>query len=171
MSKSRIPYRETEDYIADSVANIATDFYSKNKLNNFNIVDLGCGEGIILYKIICKLVSSYNNIKIKVNLIDISKDYIEISKKKISSINNSNIKINSICKSIFNIDKSILVFDFLYVFWRKSDLDNYDWNNIKAKVIVSYKHSIDKLNKNLKKIIKSNTQFELYENLYVYSFL
>ena len=55
---SRIPYRETEDYIADSVANSALESYEKQSKHLFSLCDLGCGNGIVIQKILDKLNSS-----------------------------------------------------------------------------------------------------------------
>ena len=71
MIVSRIPYRETEDYIADSVALLALEKYEKQLKDIFSICDLGCGNGIVLHKILNQLNSSEIESEIKVHLIDI----------------------------------------------------------------------------------------------------
>ena len=49
MIVSRIPYRETEDYIADSVAVLALESYEKQSKDIFSLCDLGCGNGFLTF--------------------------------------------------------------------------------------------------------------------------
>ena len=77
MIVSRIPYRETEDYIADSVAVLALESYENQSKDIFSLCDLGCGNGIVLHKILNQLNSSEIEREIKVHLIDIDHQCID----------------------------------------------------------------------------------------------
>ena len=77
MNFSRIPYRETEDYIADAVAVLAQESYENQSKDIFSLCDLGCGNGIVLKRIIEQLNSSEIEREIKVHLIDIDHKCID----------------------------------------------------------------------------------------------
>jgi hypothetical protein len=168
MTEFKIPYRETEDYIANSVALIALEKYKESSSNLFSISDLGCGEGIILHSIVNKITSSGSHKPIKVNVIDINNSYIKKTIQKLKSIKSSILTVSSDSSCIFQKPPETINSDFVYVFWRISDIQKYPWTNIRAKTIVSYKHPIKKLENKLQKIIKSKSLYRQFENLYVY---
>ena len=167
---SRIPYRETEDYIADSVALLALESYEKQLKDIFSICDLGCGNGIVLQKILNQLNSSEIENEIKVHLIDINHQCIDQTLERLNRVSSKKINVSVEMASIFEKDPKDFNFSFLYLFWRKSDVDNFPWKTFSPVRIVSYKHEIQLIKKNLSKIVKSNSNWSMYENLYVYDF-
>ena len=170
MIVSRIPYRETEDYIADSVALLALEKYEKQLKDIFSICDLGCGNGIVLHKILNQLNSSEIESEIKVHLIDINHQCIDQTLEGLNRVSSKKINVSVEMASIFEKDPKDFNFSFLYSFWRKSDVDNFPWKTFSPGRIVSYKHEIQLLKKNLSKVVKSNSNWSMYENLYVYDF-
>ena len=168
MIVSRIPYRETEDYIADSVALLALESYEKQLKDIFSMCDLGCGNGIVLHKILNQLNSSEIDRGIQVNLIDIDHQCIDKTLEGLNKVSSRKINVNVEIASIFEKDPKDFNFSFLYLFWRKSDVDNFPWKTFSPGRIVSYKHEIQLLKKNLSKVVKSNSNWSMYENLYVY---
>ena len=170
MIVSRIPYRETEDYIADSVANIALESYEKQSKHLFSLCDLGCGNGIVIQKILDKLNSSEIRKDINIHLIDIDQRCIDQTLKSLKKVSSSNITVSFELASLFEKDPRELSFSFLYVFWRKSDVDNFPWKKISPGRIVSYKHEIEVLKKKLIQVVKSNSEWSEYENLFVYDY-
>tara|TARA_B100001093_G_scaffold415960_1_gene406505 strand:+ start:312 stop:824 length:513 start_codon:yes stop_codon:yes gene_type:complete len=167
---SRIPYRETEDYIADSVANIALESYEKQSNDVFSLCDLGCGNGIVTQKILEKLNSSETLRDINVHLVDIDPRCIDQTLKRLKKVSSSNISVSFELASIFERDPREFSFSFLYVFWRKSDVDTFPWGKCSPGRIVSYKHEIELLKKKLSRIVKSNSEWSEYENLFVYDY-
>ena len=168
MIVSRIPYRETEDYIADSVAVLARESYENQSKDIFSLCDLGCGNGIVLHKILNQLNSSEIEREIKVHLIDIDHQCIDQTLEGLNRVSSRKINVSFEITSIFDKDPRDFNFSFLYLFWRKSDIENFPWKKISPGRIVSYKHEIQLLRKNLSKVVKSNSNWSTYENLYVY---
>ena len=168
MNFSRIPYRETEDYIADAVAVLAQESYENQSKDIFSLCDLGCGNGIVLKRIIEKLNSSEIEREIKVHLIDIDHKCIDQTLEGLKKVSPRNLSVSVEIASIFEKDPQDFNFSFLYLFWRKSDVDSFLWKTFSPGRIVSYKHEIQLLRKNLSKVVKSNSNWSMYENLYVY---
>ena len=168
MNFSRIPYRETEDYIADAVAVLAQESYENQSKDIFSLCDLGCGNGIVLKRIIEQLNSSEIEREIKVHLIDIDHKCIDQTLEGLKKVSPRNISVSVEIASIFEKDPQDFNFSFLYLFWRKSDVDSFLWKTFSPGRIVSYKHEIQLLRKNLSKVVKSNSNWSMYENLYVY---
>ena len=168
MNFSRIPYRETEDYIADAVAVIAQESYEHQSKDIFSLCDLGCGNGIVLKRIIEQLNSSEIEREIKVHLIDIDHKCIDQTLEGLKKVSPRNLSVSVEIASIFEKDPQDFNFSFLYLFWRKSDVDSFLWKTFSPGRIVSYKHEIQLLRKNLSKVVKSNSNWSMYENLYVY---
>jgi len=165
---SRIPYRETEDYIADAVAVLAQESYENQSKDIFSLCDLGCGNGIVLKRIIEQLNSSEIEREIRVHLIDIDHKCIDQTLEGLKKVSPRNISVSVEIASIFEKDPQDFNFSFLYLFWRKSDVDSFLWKTFSPGRIVSYKHEIQLLRKNLSKVVKSNSNWSMYENLYVY---
>jgi len=165
---SRIPYRETEDYIADAVAVLAQESYENQSKDIFSLCDLGCGNGIVLKRIIEQLNSSEIEREIKVHLIDIDHKCIDQTLEGLKKVSPRNLSVSFEIASIFEKDPQDFNFSFLYLFWRKSDVDSFLWKTFSPGRIVSYKHEIQLLRKNLSKVVKSNSNWSMYENLYVY---
>tara|TARA_B100000925_G_C21845357_1_gene403396 strand:- start:169 stop:681 length:513 start_codon:yes stop_codon:yes gene_type:complete len=165
---SRIPYRETEDYIADAVAVLAQESYENQSKDIFSLCDLGCGNGIVLKRIIEQLNSSEIEREIKVHLIDIDHKCIDQTLEGLKKVSPRNLSVSVEIASIFEKDPQDFNFSFLYLFWRKSDVDSFLWKTFSPGRIVSYKHEIQLLRKNLSKVVKSNSNWSMYENLYVY---
>ena len=170
MNFSRIPYRETEDYIADSVAILALESYEKQSKDIFSLCDLGCGNGIVLHKIFEKLNSSEIKRDINVHLIDIDKKCIDQTLEGLKKVSSRNYSVSIEIATIFEKDPREFNFSFLYLFWRKSDVDNFPSGKFAPERIVSYKHEIELLKKNLSQIVKSNSEWSEYENLFVYDY-
>ena len=170
MNFSRIPYRETEDYIADAVAVLAQESYENQSKDIFSLCDLGCGNGIVLKRIIEQLNSSEIEREIKVHLIDIDHKCIDQTLEGLKKVSPRNLSVSVEIASIFEKDPQDFNFSFLYLFWRKSDVDSFLWKTFSPGRIVSYKHEIQLLRKNLSKVVKSNSNWSMYENLYVYDF-
>ncbi len=168
MNFSRIPYRETEDYIADAVAVLAQESYENQSKDIFSLCDLGCGNGIVLKRIIEQLNSSEIEREIKVHLIDIDHKCIDQTLEGLKKVSPRNLSVSFEIASIFEKDPQDFNFSFLYLFWRKSDVDSFLWKTFSPGRIVSYKHEIQLLRKNLSKVVKSNSNWSMYENLYVY---
>ena len=168
MNFSRIPYRETEDYIADAVAVLAQESYENQSKDIFSLCDLGCGNGIVLKRIIEQLNSSEIEKEIKVHLIDIDHKCIDQTLEGLKKVSPRNLSVSVEIASIFEKDPQDFNFSFLYLFWRKSDVDSFLWKTFSPGRIVSYKHEIQLLRKNLSKVVKSNSNWSMYENLYVY---
>ena len=168
MNFSRIPYRETEDYIADAVAVLAQESYENQSKDIFSLCDLGCGNGIVLKRIIEQLNSSEIEREIKVHLIDIDHKCIDQTLEGLKKVSPRNLSVSVEIASIFEKDPQDFNFSFLYLFWRKSDVDSFLWETFSPGRIVSYKHEIQLLRKNLSKVVKSNSNWSMYENLYVY---
>ena len=168
MNFSRIPYRETEDYIADAVAVLAQESYENQSKDIFSLCDLGCGNGIVLKRIIEQLNSSEIEREIKVHLIDIDHKCIDLTLEGLKKVSPRNLSVSVEIASIFEKDPQDFNFSFLYLFWRKSDVDSFLWKTFSPGRIVSYKHEIQLLRKNLSKVVKSNSNWSMYENLYVY---
>ncbi len=168
MNFSRIPYRETEDYIADAVAVLAQESYENQSKDIFSLCDLGCGNGIVLKRIIEQLNSSEIEREIKVHLIDIDHKCIDQTLEGLKKVSPRNLSVSVEIASIFEKDPQDFNFSFLYLFWRKSDVDSFLWKTFSPGRIVSYKHEIQLLRKNLSKVVKSNSNWSMYENLYVY---
>ena len=168
MNFSRIPYRETEDYIADAVAVLAQESYENKSKDIFSLCDLGCGNGIVLKRIIEQLNSSEIEREIKVHLIDIDHKCIDQTLEGLKKVSPRNLSVSVEIASIFEKDPQDFNFSFLYLFWRKSDVDSFLWKTFSPGRIVSYKHEIQLLRKNLSKVVKSNSNWSMYENLYVY---
>ena len=168
MNFSRIPYRETEDYIADAVAVLAQESYENQSKDIFSLCDLGCGNGIVLKRIIEQLNSSEIEREIRVHLIDIDHKCIDQTLEGLKKVSPRNISVSVEIASIFEKDPQDFNFSFLYLFWRKSDVDSFLWKTFSPGRIVSYKHEIQLLRKNLSKVVKSNSNWSMYENLYVY---
>ena len=168
MNFSRIPYRETEDYIADAVAVLAQESYENQSKDIFSLCDLGCGNGIVLKRIIEQLNSSEIEREIKVHLIDIDHKCIDQTHEGLKKVSPRNLSVSVEIASIFEKDPQDFNFSFLYLFWRKSDVDSFLWKTFSPGRIVSYKHEIQLLRKNLSKVVKSNSNWSMYENLYVY---
>jgi len=167
---SRIPYRETEDYIADSVAILALESYEKQSKDIFSLCDLGCGNGIVLHKIFEKLNSSEIKRDINVHLIDIDKKCIDQTLEGLKKVSSRNYSVSIEIATIFEKDPREFNFSFLYLFWRKSDVDNFPWGKFAPERIVSYKHEIKLFKNNLSQVVKSNSEWSKYENLFVYDF-
>ena len=168
MNFSRIPYRETEDYIADAVAVLAQESYENQSKDIFSLCDLGCGNGIVLKRIIEQLNSSKIGREIKVHLIDIDHKCIDQTLEGLKKVSPRNLSVSVEIASIFEKDPQDFNFSFLYLFWRKSDVDSFLWKTFSPGRIVSYKHEIQLLRKNVSKVVKSNSNWSMYENLYVY---
>ena len=168
MNFSRIPYRETEDYIADAVAVLAQESYENQSKDIFSLCDLGCGNGIVLKRIIEQLNSSEIEREIKVHLIDIDHKCIDQTLEGLKKVSPRNLSVSVEIASIFEKDPQDFNFSFLYLFWRKSDVDSFLWKTFSPGRIVSYKHEIQLLRKNLSNVVKSNSNWRMYENLYVY---
>ena len=168
MNFSRIPYRETEDYIADAVAVLAQESYENQSKDIFSLCDLGCGNGIVLKRIIEQLNSSEIEREIKVHLIDIDHKCIDQTLEGLKKVSPRNLSVSVEIASIFEKDPQDFNFSFLYLFWRKSDVDSFLWKIFSPGRIVSYKHEIQLLRKNVSKVVKSNSNWSMYENLYVY---
>ena len=168
MNFSRIPYRETEDYIADAVAVLAQESYENQSKDIFSLCDLGCGNGIVLKRIIEQLNSSEIEREIKVHLIDIDHKCIDQTLEGLKKVSPRNLSVSVEIASIFEKDPQDFNFSFLYLFWRKSDVDSFLWKTFSPGRIVSYKHEIQLLRKNLSKVVKSNSNWSMYENLYIY---
>ena len=168
MNFSRIPYRETEDYITDAVAVLAQESYENQSKDIFSLCDLGCGNGIVLKRIIEQLNSSEIEREIKVHLIDIDHKCIDQTLEGLKKVSPRNLSVSVEIASIFEKDPQDFNFSFLYLFWRKSDVDSFLWKTFSPGRIVSYKHEIQLLRKNLSKVVKSNSNWSMYENLYVY---
>ena len=130
--------------------------------------DLGCGNGIVLKTIIEQLNSSEIEREIKVNLIDIDHKCIDQTLEGLKKVSPRNLIVSVEIASIFEKDPQDFNFSFLYLFWRKSDVDSFLWKTFSPGRIVSYKHEIQLLRKNLSKVVKSNSNWSMYENLYVY---
>ena len=94
MIVSRIPYRETEDYIADSVAVLALESYENQSKDIFSLCDLGCGNGIVLHKILNQLNSSEIEREIKVHLIDIDHQCIDQTLEGLNSVSSRKINVS-----------------------------------------------------------------------------
>ena len=101
-------------------------------------------------------------------MIDIDHQCIDQTLEGLNSVSSRKINISFEITSIFEKDPSDFNFSFLYLFWRKSDIENFPWKKISPGRIVSYKHEIQLLRKNLSKVVKSNSNWSMYENLYVY---
>ena len=134
------------------------------------ILDLGCGNGIVIQKILDKLNSSEIRKDINIHLIDIDQRCIDQTLKSLKKVSSSNITVSFELASVFEKDPRELSFSFVYVFWRKSDVDNFPWKKISPGRIVSYKHEIEVLKKKLSQVVKSNSEWSEYENLFVYDY-
>ena len=103
MIVSRIPYRETEDYIADSVAVLALESYENQSKDIFSLCDLGCGNGIVLHKILNQLNSSEIEREIKVHLIDIDHQCIDQTLEGLNRVSSRKINVSFEITSILSL--------------------------------------------------------------------
>ena len=69
---------------------------------------------------------------------------------------------------IFIASPTIVNSDFSSQGFNPTLLENFPLKKISPGRIVSYKHEIQLLRKNLSKVVKSNSNWSMYENLYVY---
>jgi hypothetical protein len=169
--KQIIPYRETENYIIRNIATIFSNILKKINIKNkrtYSVCDLGCGKGDILNEL-ANIARKYPEINFTFKVLDYDKKFVMESSNRLKDLKISNIIIEPIVCNIF--DSEILPYsDFIYLFWRKSDTDNFNWEKILSynSIILSYKHKINKLDNYLSYIKESDTKFKQYENLYVY---
>lgn len=164
----KMPFRETEDYIVETVATVCLKKYKKHPSDIFTVCDLGCGSGIILISILKKLLLEQSNKKIHMNVLDISNAYVVNTVNELQTFNTDILSIIPHCTSVFKMHPNDIQADFLYVFWRRSDLARFSWKDIQASTIVSYKHPIHELEHNLVNTIQSKSIYHVYEKLYVY---
>ena len=84
----------------------------------------------MIQKILDKLNSSEIRKDINIHLIDIDQRCIDQTLKSMKKVSSSNITVSFELASVFEKDPRELSFSFLYVFWRKSDVDNFPWKKI-----------------------------------------
>ena len=100
-------------------------------------------------------------------MIDIDHNCIDQKLEGLKRVSSRKINVIVEIASIFKKDPKDCNF-FLYLFWRKSDFGNFPWKTFSPGRIVLYKHEIQLLRKNLSKVVKSDSKFSIYENLFVY---
>ena len=103
----------------------------------------------MLHRIVNQLNSSEIESEIKVHLIDISHQCIDQTLVGLNRVSSKKINVSVEMASIFEKDPKDFNFSFLYLFWRKSDVDNFRWKTFSPGRIVSYKHEIQLLKKKL----------------------
>ena len=163
-----MPFRETEDYIVETVATVCLKKYKAHPSGIFTVCDLGCGSGIILISILKKLLLEPSSKKIHMKVIDISNAYVVNTVNELRAFNVDILSIMPQCTSVFKMHPEDIQADFLYVFWRRSDLARFSWKDIRATTIVSYKHPIHELKHNLVSTMRSTSIYHVYENIYIY---
>lgn len=195
MAHRKIPFRETEDYIADTVSTLATRAYESHESHPggaapgvFSLCDLGCGSGSVLVAMLDTLMATLTPattptltgpprvptpIRMHVfdfepTLVDETRRALDVVRARHSAEARSCVEVTSSCGCVFQTDPSEIAADFVYVFWRLSDVVSFDWGTLRAGTVVSYKHPIAQLADALVDVVQSTSTYRDFEDLYVY---